>query len=92
MRTNNHITTGAPKILVIALIGSTFIEPGSWAIVSQINIKIAPQQSTAGIKILWSVVWNSCRVKCGTANPIKAMGPAKAVIHPAKRPAAMIII
>jgi len=50
------MTTGAPKILVMALIGKTLTEPGSWAIVSQINIKIAPQNSTAGIRILWSVV------------------------------------
>jgi len=41
-RTNNQITTGAPKILVMALIGNIFTEFGSCATVSHSNIKMAP--------------------------------------------------
>ena len=36
------MTTGAPTIEVMALIGNTFAEVGNWAMVSHINIKIAP--------------------------------------------------
>ena len=91
MRTNNHMTTGAPKILVIALIGNTVAEFGNWAAVSQSNMIIAPEINTAGIMIRWSELVKTCRAKWGTAKPTKAIGPAKAVILPANSPVAKII-
>lgn len=39
---SSHITTGAPIIEVMALIGSTLAEFGIWAMVSQTSIKMAP--------------------------------------------------
>ena len=86
------MTTGAPTIEVMALMGNTFAEVGNWAMVSHINIKMAPYASTAGTKTLWSVVLKIYLVKWGTAKPIKAIGPAKAVMPPANNPVAIMIL
>lgn len=58
---------------------------------SQISINIAPERPTAGSSILWSEVFKKSLVKCGTAKPTKAIGPAKAVIAPAKIQVAKMI-
>ena len=52
--------------------------------VSQINITIAPKRRTAGINVLWFAVLKIILAMCGTASPINAIGPAKAVITPVK--------
>ena len=51
LRTNSQITTGAPTNEVIALIGNVNSLLGNYAIASQISIKMAPKQSTAGINM-----------------------------------------
>jgi hypothetical protein len=53
---------------------------------------MAPIKKTEGTKILWFEVLKICLVRCGIANPIKAMGPAKAVTAPAIRLVDIIII
>ena len=45
-----QMTTGAPINAVIALIGSTYVLPGSCAMISQKSISIAPLIITAGSK------------------------------------------
>ena len=74
------MTTGAPNKDVIAFIGSVNSLFGSCAILSQINKMIPPSNETAGINILWLEVLKINFVMWGTANPIKAIGPQKAVI------------
>ena len=73
---------GAPNKEVIAFMGKVYSLVGNWAILSQISIIIAPLMATAGNNILWLEVLKSSFVKCGTAKPIKAIGPEKAVITP----------
>lgn len=48
--TKSQMTSGAPMIDVTALIGIVNSEKGSCAIISQINIKIAPLNKTEGTK------------------------------------------
>ena len=76
---------GAPNSDVIAFIGNVYSLEGNWAILSQISIMIAPLMATAGTNILWLEVLKSSLVKCGTAKPIKAIGPEKAVITPVNK-------
>ena len=76
---------GAPNNEVIALIGKVYSLVGNWAMLSQISIMMAPLMATAGTNILWLEVQKSSLVKCGTANPIKAIGPEKAVITPVNK-------
>ena len=76
---------GAPNNDVMALMGKVNSLVGNWAIPSQINIIMAPPMATAGIKILWLEVLNNNLVKCGTANPINAMGPENAVMTPVSK-------
>ena len=59
--------------------------------VSQKSMTIAPIRITAGTSILWSVVLKNWRVKCGIARPIKAIGPANAVMLPGSKLVAIII-
>ena len=42
----------------------------------------------AGIVMRWLEVWNKPRAMCGTATPMNAIGPQKAVTPPASRPVA----
>jgi hypothetical protein len=76
---------GAPNKEVIALMGRVYSLVGNWAMLSQINIIMAPLMATAGTNILWSEVLKNSFVKCGTARPIKAIGPEKAVITPVNK-------
>ena len=76
---------GAPNKEVIALMGRVYSLVGNWAILSQISIIMAPLMATAGTNILWLEVLKSSFVKCGTARPIKAIGPEKAVITPVNK-------
>ena len=82
---NNQITTGAPNNEVIAFIGKVYSKVGNWAILSQINNTIAPVIAVAGINILWLEVVKINLAICGTANPIKAIGPEKAVMTPVSK-------
>ncbi len=83
---------GAPNKEVIALIGRVYSLFGSWAILSQINMIMAPEIATAGSNVLWFEVLNTNLVKCGTANPTKAIGPEKAVITPVSKLVATKVI
>ena len=76
---------GAPNNEVIAFMGKVYSLFGNCAILSQISIIIEPLIATAGNKILWFDVLKSSLVKCGTANPIKAIGPENAVITPVNK-------
>ena len=79
------MTNGAPKSEVIALIGRMASEPGSCAIISKIKSKAAPSRMTMGVSSRWLAVLKSILPMCGTANPIKAIGPQNAVTVPANR-------
>ena len=76
---------GAPNNDVIAFIGKVYSLVGNCAILSQINIIIAPLIATAGINVLWFEVLNNNFVICGTAKPINAIGPENAVITPVNK-------
>ena len=54
---------GAPNNDVIAFIGKVYSLVGNWAILSQINMIIAPQTATAGNNILWFDVLKRSFVK-----------------------------
>lgn len=77
--------TGAPNKEVIAFIGRVNWLFGNCAIQSQSTKIIAPNKETAGINTLWLEVLNINLVTCGTAMPINAMGPQKAVITPVNK-------
>lgn len=70
-----QITTGAPKIDVTTLMGNICSLPGIWAITSQKSKTRLPVKNTDGINLLWSLVEKTALVRCGTAIPIKAIGP-----------------
>ena len=78
------MTIGAPMIEVMALMGNVNSKPGIWETISQNNIIIAPIKSVPKNKMWWLLVLNNNLAKCGTANPINAIGPANAVMLPAK--------
>ena len=82
---------GAPKIEVIAFIGKVKSIPGICEMVSQHNINKAPINMVAQNNMPWLLVWNTNFAKCGTANPTKAIGPANAVMLPARRLVAKMI-
>ena len=86
------MTTGAPKIEVIALMGKMVSVPGNWLMVSQNNKVMAPNNTVAKNKIWWLAVLKINLAMCGTANPTKAIGPAKAVTLPANKLVAIIIL
>jgi hypothetical protein len=50
--TNNQITIGAPKIEVTALIGKIISVPGTWEMISQISIIMAPKSKVLQNNIL----------------------------------------
>ena len=68
----------------MAFMGSIYSLFGNCEILSQISIMMAPFIATAGIKVLWFEVVNNNFAMCGTAKPINAIGPAKAVMTPVK--------
>ena len=67
------------------MIGNVYSDVGTCAIISQINNTIAPVIAVAGINILWFEVVKISLAICGTANPINAIGPEKAVITPVNK-------
>ena len=73
------MTTGAPMKAVTALIGRLPSKPGILATKLHNKLTTIPISITAGTKILWSLVLNINRVKCGIASPKKAIGPQYAV-------------
>ena len=75
---------GAPKIEVTAFIGSVKLNPGICEIKSQTNINKAPINKVPKNKVLCKLVLKSIFAKWGTARPTNAIGPAKAVMLPAK--------
>ena len=74
-----QMTTGAPMKAVTALIGKLPSKPGTLAIRLHNKLTTIPIIITAGTKILWSLLLKINRVKCGIANPKKAIGPQYAV-------------
>ena len=73
------MTTGAPKIAVVALTGNSIGEKSILARRSHKPVSIAPPKIDTGIRKRLSDVPNDNLDKCGTANPTKPTGPAKAV-------------
>ena len=91
LRTNSQITIGDPIIEVTAFIGNVKSLPGNWAMISQNNKIIAPSKIVLQNKVKWLLVWKINFAMCGTANPMNAIGPTKAVILPAKMLVAIMI-
>lgn len=85
------MTTGAPKIAVIAFKGKEICVPGSCEITSQVRIKAAPSKRIAGKRILWFEVFKRLRDIWGMAIPTKAIGPQNAVMVPAIKQVAITI-
>lgn len=75
--------TGTPKIEVIAFIGRVILRPGNCEIISLKSIVTEPIKIVAGRSIICDDVLNIILERCGTATPIKAIGPQKAVTLPA---------
>lgn len=86
-----QITTGEPTNAVMTLIGNTDWLPGNWAIISHSSISEVPTRQQQGMRIRWSEEWNSDLARCGTAIPIKPIGPQKAVILPVSKQVLLII-
>ena len=81
----SQMTKGAPISEVTAFIGSTLLPKSPLEIRSQKIRIIAPMTQTAGISTLWSLVPKRILERCGTAIPMKAIGPQKAVMTPVRR-------
>lgn len=79
--------TGAPNIGVTAFNGRTPVAPGSTLTILQTRATAPPINIVVGNNDLWLDVPKSKRVICGTANPIKAMGPQYAQVIAVKSPA-----
>ena len=73
-------------------IGSVASDHGICEIMSQRVSRLAPTMIHAGSTILWSEVRNIPLTICGTAIPINAIGPVKAVAVPAKRQHKIIVV
>ena len=69
------MTIGAPMRAVTELIGSAPSKPGIRAMTLQIRASNAPTSVTAGIRIRWLEVAKMVRQRCGTARPMKTIGP-----------------
>ena len=78
--------TGAPRNGVTALRGMTPLSPGRMHTRLANMAVAAPVRMVAGKRFLWFSVPRIRRAMCGTANPIKATGPQKAVVMAASRP------
>ena len=85
------MTTGAPMKAVTALIGRLPSKPGIRATKLHNRLISIPTIIVAGSSILWSLVLNINLVKCGIANPKKAIGPQYAVTIAVKYPEIIII-
>lgn len=86
------MTTGAPMKAVTALIGRLPSKPGTLATKLHNRLTTIPIIITEGSKILWSLVLNMNLVRCGIANPKKAIGPQYAVTIAVKYPEIIIIM
>lgn len=72
------MTIGAPNNAVMILIGN--VPNGKTSVkIENNNIKNIPETKIHRYKIFISPVRNNVLQICGTANPIKLIGPAKAV-------------
>ena len=76
---------GAPISELTELMGRVVSDHGTCEMMSQSVSKLAPTIIHAGSTILWSLVRNIPLTICGTAIPIKAIGPVNAVAVPASR-------
>ena len=83
---------GAPISELTELIGRVVLAHGICDIMSHKVSKLAPTIIQAGRTILWSDVRKIPLTICGTAIPIKAIGPVNAVAVPAKRQHKIITI
>lgn len=79
--------TGAPKIGVMAFRGIVPAEPGITLIRLHNNAMKAPVSIVTGNRDLWFDVPSNKRAICGTANPIKDIGPQYAVVIAVNNPA-----
>lgn len=70
---------GTPRNGVTALSGNTHPLLGSTHMKLQIKATVAPRRIVVGMINRKSSVRNNRRDRCGTAKPIKAIGPQKAV-------------
>ena len=84
-----YMMTGAPKIGVTALSGIIPISPGMMQIKLQSKAMALPVSMVRGISELWLEVPSISRAICGTASPMKEMGPQNAVVMAVKIPTAM---
>jgi len=73
--TISQMTTGAPIMDVMALMGRALSKPGIRAMMLQTSASNAPVKIVPGKMTLWLEVWNRLRVRCGTASPRNAIGP-----------------
>ena len=80
-----QMTTGAPKMGVMTLMGMTDAE-GMVEMRLHTNARQAPVRSVAGKSVRWLAVPSRRRAMWGTANPTKAIGPQKAVEVAVSRP------
>ena len=78
--------TGAPMIGVTAFKGMIPFSPGSTQIILHNNDMAAPVRIVPGIKYRWLSVLRNILAICGTASPIKAIGPQYAVVTAVSRP------
>lgn len=76
---------GAPISEQMALMGNMYSLMGNWVKQSHSINSVAPISMDAGKIRWWFEVLNKPLAKWGTAMPIKAMGPVKAVVVAAKR-------
>ena len=77
---------GAPNSGVTAFSGRIVFEPGIIIRILHNSAMIAPAKIVTGSSILWLDVPNISRATCGTASPIKEMGPQKAVVVAVSKP------
>ena len=76
---------GIPIIAVTELMGSVVCIPGNCETISLKSITILPVKITAGTSTKWFEVLKITLQMCGTAIPIKPIGPQNAVIVPASK-------
>lgn len=79
------MTTGAPMTGVMTLIGMRLSE-GRVDNQLQSSARQPPVSKVAGNRVRWSDVPSRRRAMCGTASPMNAMGPQKAVLVAVSNP------
>ena len=82
-----QIITGAPKRALTVEMGSGYVK--SEQSTSHTSNRHAPISTQAGMVTRWFEVLKMPRAICGTATPINAIGPQKAVTPPASNPVAI---